>query len=180
MSAAAICSFSKRANASRTVPAGPTSRPAKLVYVFFATRSIVYWSAIRALRRVPGRQSLLIVCCHAVQDLSSDPILGPYGVPPEQFVSQLTSLERRGFTFVGPDAFAQFVSGSGSLPRRAHQQQSFHQASSDPNNLEPEPLDGRTWRPKICQSCPLLEPPALALSCTQKQSAKRKFRSSAA
>ena len=90
-----------------------------LGYVFFAARSIVYWSSIRALGGVPGRQSLLVLCYHAIQDLSSDPLLGPYGVPQEQFIAQLKSLERRGFAFVGPDALAEFVAGRGSLPRRA-------------------------------------------------------------
>ncbi|HJP67441.1 MAG TPA: polysaccharide deacetylase family protein, partial [Sphingomicrobium sp.] len=90
-----------------------------LGYVFFAARSIVYWSAIRRQGGIPNRNSLLVLCYHSIQDRASDPILGPYSVPPEQFASQLNSLKRRGFTFVGPDALAAFVNGEASLPRRA-------------------------------------------------------------
>lgn len=90
-----------------------------LGYAFFAARSLVYWSAIRRHGGPPNRHSLLVLCYHSIQDRGSDPILGPYSVPPGQFVSQLQSLKRRGFTFVGPDALAAFVNGRASLPRRA-------------------------------------------------------------
>lgn len=90
-----------------------------LGYAFFACRSLVYWSNIRRLGGIPNRHSLLILCYHSIEDRSSDPILGPYSVPPGQFAFQLKSLRRRGFTFVGPDALAALLSKRISLPRRA-------------------------------------------------------------
>jgi peptidoglycan/xylan/chitin deacetylase (PgdA/CDA1 family) len=94
-----------------------SSRP--VGWLFFAARSLAYWSAIRAHGGGQSRRSLLVLCYHAIQDRSSDPVTGPYSVPHEQFLSQLKSLERRGFTFVGPDALAGLMSGQERLPRRA-------------------------------------------------------------
>lgn len=90
-----------------------------LGYVFFASRAIVYWSAIRAKGGIPSSRSLLILCYHAIEDQSGDPVLADYGVDPATFTAQLESLARRGFTFIGPEALRAFVRDKARLPRRA-------------------------------------------------------------
>lgn len=90
-----------------------------LCHFFFAARSIAYWSALWAQGGIPLSQSLLILCYHAIEDQSGDPVLADYGVAPAVFAEQLDSLARRGFVFIGPEALAAFVQHKARLPRRA-------------------------------------------------------------
>lgn len=86
---------------------------------FAAARDIVYWSAVREAGGIPSGRTALILCYHAIADLSSDPVLSNYGVPPRQFIAQLDRLLSRGFTFIRPDELASFVESEGLLPRKA-------------------------------------------------------------
>lgn len=86
---------------------------------FGGARAVSYWSAVREHGGIPGSGSLLILCYHAIEDQSADPVLAPYGVSPDLFEAQLDSLSKRGFVFVGPDALAAFLVDGEPLPQRA-------------------------------------------------------------
>ena len=94
-------------------------RSSRTVARFFSgARSLAYWSALRASGWLPFSDSLLVLCYHAIEDQSDDPVLAPYGVPPGQFAEQLDWLTRRGFTFVTPAQLAAFLRSDAPLPRR--------------------------------------------------------------
>jgi glycosyltransferase involved in cell wall biosynthesis/peptidoglycan/xylan/chitin deacetylase (PgdA/CDA1 family) len=95
-------------------------RSSRIVARFFSgARSIAYWSALRRTGWLPMSDRLLVLCYHAIEDQFADPVLAPYGVPPEQFGAQLDSLTKRGFTFITPGHFAAYLQSNAPLPRRA-------------------------------------------------------------
>jgi glycosyltransferase involved in cell wall biosynthesis/peptidoglycan/xylan/chitin deacetylase (PgdA/CDA1 family) len=102
---------------------GAANAPAPIKAVagrfFFFARSLVYWSGVRAAGGRPRSQRALVLCYHALRDLSDDPVLADYGLTPERFERQLSSLQERGFNFVSPEELAAFLDGQGALPRRA-------------------------------------------------------------
>lgn len=94
-------------------------RSSRTVARFFSgARSLAYWSALRDNGWLPFSNRLLVLCYHAIEDQSDDPVLAPYGVPPEQFADQLDALTRRGFSFVSPAQLAAYIRSNGPLPRR--------------------------------------------------------------
>lgn len=94
-------------------------RSNRLVAKFYSgTRAIRYWSALRAKGWLPVSDSVLVLCYHAIEDQSGDPVLAPYGVAPDLFGKQLDSLTKRGFTFVSPDQFVSFLQAGAPLPSR--------------------------------------------------------------
>ena len=94
-------------------------RSSRTVARFFSgARALAYWSALRASGWLPFSDRLLALCYHAIENQSDDPVLAPYGVPPEQFSEQLDMLAGRGFHFVTPAQLAGFVRSSAPLPRR--------------------------------------------------------------
>jgi peptidoglycan/xylan/chitin deacetylase (PgdA/CDA1 family) len=90
-----------------------------LARFFSGARSLSYWSTLRASGWLPFSDSLLVLCYHAIQDQSDDPVLAPYGVPPTLFADHLDSLTRRGFCFVTPRQAAAFLQSNAPLPRRS-------------------------------------------------------------
>jgi peptidoglycan/xylan/chitin deacetylase (PgdA/CDA1 family) len=68
---------------------------------------------------LPFSDRLLVLCYHAIEDQAVDPVLAPYGVPPEEFAEQLDMLTGRRFYFVTPAQLAAFVVSNAPLPRRA-------------------------------------------------------------
>jgi peptidoglycan/xylan/chitin deacetylase (PgdA/CDA1 family) len=62
---------------------------------------------------------LRILAYHAIADLSDDPVLAEYGVPPRLFEAQLDSLVGAGWSFVDLDAALAGLAGERELPRRA-------------------------------------------------------------
>jgi peptidoglycan/xylan/chitin deacetylase (PgdA/CDA1 family) len=66
-----------------------------------------------------GRRRLRILAYHAVADLSADPALAEYGVPPALFAAQLDDLSERGWSFVDLDAVLASLGGGEPLPPRA-------------------------------------------------------------
>lgn len=99
---------------------GTRLRSNRIIARFFGgARSILYWSAIRRNGGVPDSDKLLVLCYHAIADLSSDPVLAPYGIRPEAFAAQLDSLMARGFTFVSPDQAEALIDGGGVLPEKS-------------------------------------------------------------
>ena len=93
-------------------------RSSRMIARFFSgARSLVYWSALRASGWLPFSDRLLVLCYHAIEDQSGDPVLAPYGVPPALFVDQLDALARRGFSFVAPGQLAAYLASQTPLPR---------------------------------------------------------------
>ena len=101
---------------------GALKTPAKskriIARFFSGARSLADWSALQESGWLPSSGRLLVLCYHAIEDQSDDPVLAPYGVPPKRFVDQLDSLTRRGFSFISPDQLAAFVRSKAPLPRR--------------------------------------------------------------
>lgn len=90
-----------------------------LARCFSGSRSVSYWTELRSRTQTPGTERLLTLCYHAIRDQSSDPVLSPYGVPPETFARQLDFLSRAGFSFVTPDVAANFLRFGAPLPKKA-------------------------------------------------------------
>lgn len=86
--------------------------------LFSGARALAYWSALRASGWLPFSDRLLVLCYHAIEDQSDDPVLAPYGVPPRLFADQLDSLAKRGFSLVTPAQVAAFLRSNAPLPRR--------------------------------------------------------------
>lgn len=85
---------------------------------FSGARSVAYWSELRAGGWLPFSDKLLVLCYHAIEDQSDDPVLASYGVSPAQFAKQLDSLVDRGFSFITPSQLDAFLRSQGPLPRR--------------------------------------------------------------
>jgi peptidoglycan/xylan/chitin deacetylase (PgdA/CDA1 family) len=66
-----------------------------------------------------AKPDVLVLCYHAVSDLSGDKVMSQYGIPPDEFARQMDSLSKRGFAFIAPDEFESFMTGSGQLPSKA-------------------------------------------------------------
>lgn len=72
------------------------------------------WSArLHAHRRGRG---VRVLCWHAVDDFEGDPVLEPYGVPPERFAEQLDLLASAGYVFVSPEQVLALLRGTGAVP----------------------------------------------------------------
>ena len=94
-------------------------RSNRIIARFFSgARSLAYWSALRTSNWLPFSDQLLVLCYHAIEDQSDDPVLAPYGVPPGLFAKQLDWLTRRGFTFITPAHLAAYIDANAPLPRR--------------------------------------------------------------
>jgi peptidoglycan/xylan/chitin deacetylase (PgdA/CDA1 family) len=70
-------------------------------------------------RAASGRLRLRILAYHAIADLSDDPVLAEYAVPPDLFAAQLDTLLAAGWQFADLDALLAALAGERSLPERA-------------------------------------------------------------
>jgi peptidoglycan/xylan/chitin deacetylase (PgdA/CDA1 family) len=87
--------------------------------VFFHVRTLEYWRGVEEAGGIPEHSRLRVLAYHAISDLTGRGVLEPYGVPPEQFRSQLEALKRHGYQAINADEMASFAQGTGRLPRRA-------------------------------------------------------------
>lgn len=87
--------------------------------LFFEARAMEYWTGVEEGGGMPSGDQVVVLTYHAIADLSGDPILEPYGVPPEQFAWQLDLLARLGCHFVSGEEFIEYLAGGTLLPRRA-------------------------------------------------------------
>jgi glycosyltransferase involved in cell wall biosynthesis/peptidoglycan/xylan/chitin deacetylase (PgdA/CDA1 family) len=97
---------------------GPFRSNRILARFFSGACSLAYWTTLRRSGWLPFSNRLLVLCYHAIRDQSDDPVLAPYGVPPDEFTRQLDSLAARGFTFVTPNQLRAFLNSGAPLPRR--------------------------------------------------------------
>jgi peptidoglycan/xylan/chitin deacetylase (PgdA/CDA1 family) len=63
--------------------------------------------------------ALLVLCYHAIADLSGDPVLADYGIDRETFAAQLDDLNARGFSFVTPDELLALLDAGRPVPPKA-------------------------------------------------------------
>lgn len=92
----------------------------RIVAVLFRhARDIAYWSGVRQAGGMPTKSSILVLCYHAIANLSGDNVLCQYGIGPEEFASQLDKLAARGFSFVSPDELVALLEGTGHVPQKA-------------------------------------------------------------
>jgi peptidoglycan/xylan/chitin deacetylase (PgdA/CDA1 family) len=78
--------------------AGSSDRARRL---FFAVRDAERIRGTIEAGGVPNGPALCVLAYHAVEDLRGDPVLAPYGVPPDLFARQLDQVAAQGFRFVG-------------------------------------------------------------------------------
>ena len=76
-----------------------------------------YWRGVREAGGPSLTSGVRILVYHAIQDLSRDPMLEPYAMPPELFRHQLKTLRRLGFHFISADQLLDFVRRQCELPR---------------------------------------------------------------
>lgn len=69
--------------------------------------------------RSPSSTRLSVLAYHAIDDLSGDPLLDRYSVPPDRFAAQIDYLHERGWNFVSLDQALAAFDGGPELPSRA-------------------------------------------------------------
>lgn len=106
-----------RAAVSGLVRAGRRSE--RVRRSFFAARTMEYQRGVRDTRRALSTGHAVVLAYHAVEDLSGDRILGPYGVPPARLGAQLDALRRAGRRFITLDTLLEALAGRTTLPRGA-------------------------------------------------------------
>lgn len=80
---------------------------------------VAYWSGVAGAGGPLDGTRVRVLCWHAITDLSSDPVLAPYGVPPALFSAQLDTLARAGWATLSQEEFARFARDGAPVPRRA-------------------------------------------------------------
>lgn len=87
--------------------------------LFFGMRTVEHRRGAWLARKAAETGSAIVLAYHAVADLSGDPVLAEYGVPPERFAAQLDALAGAGWRFVDLDAVLAALNGRASLPEKA-------------------------------------------------------------
>jgi len=98
---------------SRTEP-GPLSRR-----LFFAVQTMERRRGAREEMSSLQTPIAAVLAYHSIADLSGNPRLAPYGVPPDAFARQLDHLRDDGWSFVDFDRFLDAVAGGATLPPRS-------------------------------------------------------------
>ncbi|HEY1386705.1 MAG TPA: glycosyltransferase [Dongiaceae bacterium] len=88
-------------------------------WLFFLARDLLYWRGVQEAGGMPADNPVLVLCYHAVADLSDDQILRDYGMPKQLLVQQLDALIRRGCTFLSGEEFERYRVGKAGVPRNA-------------------------------------------------------------
>jgi peptidoglycan/xylan/chitin deacetylase (PgdA/CDA1 family)/GT2 family glycosyltransferase len=86
---------------------------------FFAVQTMERRRGARAGRRAVSGPVAAVLAYHAVCDLSGDPHLAPYGVPPATFAEQLDTVLDAGFEFVDLERLVACLAEGVPLPPRA-------------------------------------------------------------
>lgn len=87
--------------------------------LYAKVRLVHYWLGVaRAGGPIDG-DAVRVLCWHSIADLSGDPVLRDYGVPPATFRSQIQALREAGWAFLDGDEFLRFVRSGAKVPRRS-------------------------------------------------------------
>lgn len=87
--------------------------------LFFGLRTMEHRRGARLARQAADTGSATVLAYHAVSDLSDDPVLAEYGVPPRRFAEQLDALARHGWRFVDLGTVLAALDGRVRLPEKA-------------------------------------------------------------
>jgi glycosyltransferase involved in cell wall biosynthesis/peptidoglycan/xylan/chitin deacetylase (PgdA/CDA1 family) len=87
--------------------------------LFFAVQTMEYLRGSRQAVRGQRSGSVVVLAYHAIADLTDDPVLADYGVPPARLAAQLDALARHGRSFVGLDTLLRALDGRQPLPNSA-------------------------------------------------------------
>jgi len=85
----------------------------------YRARDSIQGRVFKMADKLPAANSVLILCYHAIADLSDDAILADYSIPEPEFVKQLESLVRRGFHFISGEQFYLFLVGKAEVPSQS-------------------------------------------------------------
>lgn len=86
---------------------------------FSEVKNFEYWRGVARAGGIPHSRMLRVLAYHAIEDLSDNPKLKPYGIPGEEFRQQLTILRQAGYKFVSGEEALNFLDGRAYLPRHA-------------------------------------------------------------
>ncbi|MDX6642380.1 MAG: hypothetical protein QOD76_342 [Solirubrobacteraceae bacterium] len=93
-------------------------RGARLNRLFQAVRTLEHRRGVRSAQKASSTGAAVVLTYHAIADLSADPALREYGVPPVRFADHLDALTGHGWTFVDLDAVLGALDGERRLPPR--------------------------------------------------------------
>ncbi len=86
---------------------------------FLAVSGTAARGARHGVARSASSTRLSVLAYHAIEDLSGDPLIEKYSVPPARFAKQLDYLRARGWNFVSLEQVMAAFDGGPSLPERA-------------------------------------------------------------
>jgi GT2 family glycosyltransferase/peptidoglycan/xylan/chitin deacetylase (PgdA/CDA1 family) len=87
--------------------------------LFFGLRTMEQLRGARMARTGDRGPGATVLAFHAVADLSDDPVLAEYGIPPDRFARHLDALAGRGWRFIDLDALLASLDGRSRLPKKA-------------------------------------------------------------
>jgi peptidoglycan/xylan/chitin deacetylase (PgdA/CDA1 family) len=87
--------------------------------LFARLHALAYWLGVARSGGPLDSDKVRVLCWHALADLTADPLLQPYGVPPQRFREQLETLHRAGWAAVSADEFIALLEDGTAVPRRA-------------------------------------------------------------
>jgi GT2 family glycosyltransferase/peptidoglycan/xylan/chitin deacetylase (PgdA/CDA1 family) len=87
--------------------------------LFFSLRTLEHKRGARSARRAQRSGQAVVLAYHAVSDLTDDPVLAEYGVPPQRLAAHLDALARGGRTAIDLDTLLAALDGRAKLPKRA-------------------------------------------------------------
>ena len=87
--------------------------------LYAQVRKVHYWIGVARGGGPIDGDRVRVLCWHSIADLSHDPVLRDYGVPPDTFRRQIAALEEAGWAFIGVDEFLRFLRSGAHVPRRS-------------------------------------------------------------
>lgn len=94
---------------------GRDNRWAKL---FYNVRDMQYWRGVARAGGMPKPQPVVVMCFHAIADLSDAGFLAPYGLPPELMAAQLDALLASGHSFISGEQLLRYMTDNSPLPTK--------------------------------------------------------------
>jgi glycosyltransferase involved in cell wall biosynthesis/peptidoglycan/xylan/chitin deacetylase (PgdA/CDA1 family) len=87
--------------------------------LFARMHRLAYWLGVARSGGPLDGNRVRVLCWHSLSDLSRDPLLQPYGVPPHRFRWQLQTLQRARWAAVSSEELLALLENGTTVPRRA-------------------------------------------------------------
>lgn len=87
--------------------------------LYTQVRIVHYWLGVARAGGPMDGDTVRVLCWHSIADLSFDPVLRDYGVPPATFRSQIKTLQEAGWAFLDADEFLRFIRTGAEVPRQS-------------------------------------------------------------